>query len=141
MALIIFLPSTVPPTMLTPAGLSSLVPPSTNYQEYFSRINSDTFHGFYANILESYGIDPTAAANTPDNVARLIYSTAHEGVPTAFLQWHHGLKGGGAHRNCSSTWYQTTYQGWFFCCLCGMNTLLSQMETSPAASSPAPIVR
>ena len=45
--------------------------------------------------MAPYTIDPSATA-MPDNVARLIYATTQEGVPTAFLQWNQGTRERGA---------------------------------------------
>ena len=83
-------PST--PTIATPTGPLILVPPETIYRDYFYCTETDTFNRRYAAVLAPYSINPTAAAAvaTPVDVARLIYTAALEGAPTAFLQWHHG---------------------------------------------------
>ena len=70
-----------------------LVPLETNYRDYFSCSNTDTFCGCYAAVLAPYFIDP-AAPDAPANVSRLIYTTAQEGVPTPFFNGIRGRWGG-----------------------------------------------
>ena len=82
--------------MVTPTGLPSFVLLATTYRDYFSRAKTDTFSGRYATVLAPYSINPTATAATPADVARLIYSAAQEGVPTAFLHWRKRMMGRGA---------------------------------------------
>ena len=50
----------------------------------------DTFRGCYTTVFSPYNIETenAAAAVRRQEVPRNIYSTAQEGVPTAFLQWH-----------------------------------------------------
>ena len=84
------------PTMATPTSLPSFVLLVTTYRDYFSRAKTDTFSGRYATVLAPYSINPTATAATPADVARLIYSAAQEGVPTAFLHWRERVMGEGA---------------------------------------------
>ena len=89
-------PST--PTMSTSTGPLILVPPETIYRDYLSCTETDTFNRRYAAVLAPYSINPTAAAaaTTPVDVARLLYTAALEGAPAAFLQWHQGTRGRGA---------------------------------------------
>ena len=85
--------------METPTGPSSLVYPTTSYQEYFARSETDTFCERYSAVMTPYYIDPTtaaAAAAAPANVARLIKAAAQESVPTALLQCNQGPRGRGA---------------------------------------------
>ena len=84
--------------MATPTGPLILVPPKTIYRDHFSCTETDTFNRHYAAVLAPYTINPTAAAAaaTPVDVARIIYTTALEGAPTALLRWHQGTRVRGA---------------------------------------------
>ena len=80
------------PTMVKPNGLPSLIPSSTTYQHYIYRSKTNNFRSHYAAVLVPYAINPTAAdaaaaaAAAPADVARLIYATLQEDVPTTLLQ-------------------------------------------------------
>ena len=73
--------------MVTPTHTSILVPPMTKHWDYFTRAETNTFHGRYAAILGPFVIDPTAAASAATaDIARLIYAADQEVFPIAFLQ-------------------------------------------------------
>ena len=82
--------------MAKSTGPPRIVPLGGTYQDYLSRSNTNTFCGRYAAILMPYAIDPAASAadSVPDDVVRLIHAAMQEGVPTAFLKWHQGMRGG-----------------------------------------------
>ena len=60
--------------MTTPTGPPSLVPPKTNYQDYFSRSETNTFHFQCASLLVPCVIDLVAAAAYPADVVQIIYA-------------------------------------------------------------------
>ena len=66
------------------------MPPMDTYQDYFARAETNTFRGHNDSALFPYQIDITNAAAivSPAEVARQIYATSQEGMPTAFLQCH-----------------------------------------------------
>ena len=72
-----------------------LVPLETNYRDYFSCSNTNTFCGCYTAVLAPYFIDP-AVPDAPANILRLIYTAAQEVVPTPFFSGIRG-RGGGVH--------------------------------------------
>ena len=80
-------PST--PTMSTLTGPLILVPPETIYRDSLSCTETNTFNRSYAAVLAPYSINPTAAAAaaTPVDVARLLYTAALEGAPAKELGW------------------------------------------------------
>ena len=84
--------------MATPTYPLSLVLPAANYRDYLSLSDTDNFHGRYAAIPTPSAIDTAAAVNYDAlaNVARLIYATEQDGVPTAFIWWHKEARGRGA---------------------------------------------
>ena len=55
-------------TMTTPTIHPSHVLPETTYQDYFSRTETNTFHGRYTAVLEPYIINLTSATAMPANV-------------------------------------------------------------------------
>ena len=85
-----------PPPMETLIAPLSLIPPTTRYLDYFPLAENNTFRRHYAAVLALYSIEPTvAAATAPADAARLIYVAAQEGVPTEFMKWNQGERGGG----------------------------------------------
>ena len=62
--------------MATQTGPLSLVPPTTNYQEYFDRAETDTFCGCYSAFLAPYVINPAvvAVSDALADVAQMIYA-------------------------------------------------------------------
>ena len=62
-------------------------------------VETYTVCGCYTAVFRQYQIKKTnavTAVGTPE-VARQIYTVAQEGMTTAFLQWHQGAGGVGAH--------------------------------------------
>ena len=95
-----FSPAASKTTMAKSTGPPRIVLLGGTYQDYLSRSNTNTLCGRYSAILMPYAIDPAASAadSVPDNVVRLIHAAMQEGVPTAFLKWHQGMRGGVARR-------------------------------------------
>ena len=57
--------------MADPNGCPSLVPSLATYRNYFTRAETNTFCGHYADVIRTYKIDAenAAAATTPSEVA------------------------------------------------------------------------
>ena len=63
--------------MAIPTRTPNLVPPTISYWDYFARVETNTFHRRYSDVLAPYSINPAVAATAiPACIARLIYAAA-----------------------------------------------------------------